>query len=418
MQRAASGGWLGASLHREGAVVKRRQLLAATAIIFGLALYAVALHQAYTWRGNTHPDFYIEWVGSRVALRGGNPYSDETTLAIQLGSKGQPVPEGEDQLAFVYPYYRVLLNAPIAFLPYAWATASWQTLMQAAILTGVLLFIRSLGWRASPLDLVLVLLVALFAYPTFGGAMLGQMAVGALAFLMLAFWALGREHDLVAGSSLALATVKPQLAILAAPFLLLWCLSQRRWKVLLSFAASMGLLFGVSFLLFPQWLSEFTRAILRYPGYKDVQTGPGYLLSGCCGETWPWLLTLACAAWLLASWWLALRKRDRWLEAAFVLTMAMTCFLLPQTSVVNHIALLPAIVFLMQKVSNWAGRIALALLSIAGSWVAFWALYNTNYELNMALPPLVVLLGLAAWYTADAQITRKLGVREKNDHKG
>lgn len=394
---------MGPSQRREGAVVKRKQLLAATAIIIGLVLYAVALHQAYTWRENTHPDFYIEWVGSRVALQRGNPYSDETTLAIQLGSKGQRVPEGEDQLAFVYPYYRVLLNAPIAFLPYAWATAIWQTLMQAALLAGVLLFVRSLGWRASPLDLVLVLLVALFAYPTFGGTMLGQMAVGALAFLMVGFWALGREHDWVAGSCLALATVKPQLAILAAPFLLLWCLSQRRWKVLLSFAASLGILFGVSFLLFPQWLSEFIRVTLRYPGYKDVQTGPGYLLSGCCGEIWPWLLALACAVWLLLSWWLALRERDRWPEAAFVLTMAMTCFLLPQTSIVNHIALLPAIVFLMRKGSNRASRIALALLSIAGSWAAFAALYNTNYPLNMALPPLVVLLALAAWYTASAR---------------
>lgn len=378
--------------------MKRKQLLLAAALILGLALYAVALHQAYTWRGNTHPDFYIEWVGSRVALQGGNPYSEETTLAIQLGSKGQPAPEGEDQLAFVYPYYRVLWNAPIAFLPYDWATAIWQTLMQTALLAGVLLFVRSLGWRASPLDLALALLIALFAYPTFGGAMLGQMAVGVLALLMVAFWAARREHDWVAGSCLALATVKPQLVILAMPFLLLWSLSRRRWKVLLSFSVSMGILFGVSFLLFPPWLSEFLRMALRYPSYKDVQTGPGYLLSGCCGEILPWLLTLVGAAWLMASWWLALRERERWLEAAFVLTMAMTCFLLPQTSIVNHIALLPGILFLMQQVSSWIGRIVLAGVSIVGSWAAFAALYNTNYSLNMALPPLVVLSALAAWH--------------------
>lgn len=393
--------------------MKRKQLLAATAIMLGLALYAVALHQAYTWRANTHPDFYIEWVGSRVALQGGNPYSDETTLAIQLGSKGQQVPEGEDQLAFVYPYYRVLMNAPIAFLPYDWATAIWQTLMQATLLAGVLLTVRSLGWRASLLDLVLVLFVALFAYPTFGGAMLGQMAVGALAFLMGAFWALRREHDWVAGSCLALATVKPQLAILAVPLFLLWSLSNRRWVVLLSFAASLGILFGVSFLLFPPWLSEFIRVTLRYPSYKDVQTGPGYLLSGCCGEILPWLLTLACTIWLMISWWLAVREGDRWLAATFVLTMAMTCFLLPQTSIVNHIALLPAILFLMRHLSTAAGRIALIILSIVGSWAAFAVLYNTNYDLNMSLPPLVVLLGLASWYAAGARSARrKLGSKE------
>jgi hypothetical protein len=387
--------------------MRRKQLLVAAAIALGLVLYAVALHQAYTWRGNTHPDFYIEWVGSRVALQGGNPYSEETTLAIQLGSKGQDVREGEDQLAFVYPYYRVLFNAPLAFLPYDWATAIWQSVMQASLLAGVLLFVRSLGWRASALDLMSVLLVALFAYPTFGGAMLGQVAVGVLALLLVAFWAFRSEHEYVAGACLALATVKPQLAILVVPFLLLWSLLHRRWGVLVSFFVSLGLLFGVSFLLSPPWLSEFLRVALRYPSYKNVQTGPGYLLSGCCGEIWPWLLGLAGATWLIAAWRFALREREHWLDAAFVLTMAMTSFLLPQTSIVNHIALLPAILFLVRHVSSWVGRVALAMLSIAGSWTAFAALYNTNYDLNMSLPPLVVLLALAAWYAATAQLTRE-----------
>jgi hypothetical protein len=387
--------------------VRKRRLLVAAAFALSLGLYAVTVHQAYTWRGNTHADFYIEWVGSRVALQRDNPYNEETTLAIQLGSKGQKVPEGEDQLAFVYPYYRVLFNAPIAFLPYDWATAIWQTAMQASLLAGVLLFVRILGWRASPLDLVLALSVAFFAYPTFIGVMLGQMAIGVLALLLVAFWALRSEHECVTGACLALATVKPQLALLAVPFLLLWSLSQRLWGVLVSFSVSMGILFGVSFLLFPPWLSEFLRVSLRYPSYKNVQTGPAYLLSGCCGEIWPWLLVLSGSVWLIAAWWSALRRHEQWLQATFVLTMAMTTFLLPQTSIVNHLVLLPAILFLMWHVSTRAGRIVLAAASIVGSWAAFAAFYNTNYDLNMSLPPLIVLFGLAAWYATRLQHTRK-----------
>jgi hypothetical protein len=396
----------------EGSEVKRRLLLIAAVVTLGLGFYAVAVRQAYTWRGNTHPDFYIEWVGSRVALQGGNPYGEETTRSIQIGSKGQEVPAGEDQLAFVYPYYRVLFNAPIAFLPYDWAAAIWQTAMQAALLAGVLLFVRSLRWRASALDLGLVILVALFAYPTFGGVMLGQMAVGVLALLLVAFWALQREHDLVAGGCLALATVKPQLAILAVPFLLLWSLSRRRWRVLVSFFIGLGILFGMSFLLYPPWLSEFLRATLRYPSYKNVQTGPGYLLSGCCEGIWHWLLELAGIVWLLVTWWFALRGDDRRLEGAFVLTMAMTSFLLPQTSIVNHLALLPAVLLLMRHASTGAVRIALAAVSIVGSWAAFAALYRTDYDLNMALPPLVVLLALAAWCAASMRPADKAIVSE------
>ena len=53
-------------------------LLIGGAVTFGLVMYAVVVHQVYTWRGTTHPDFYIEWVESRVALQGINPYGEET----------------------------------------------------------------------------------------------------------------------------------------------------------------------------------------------------------------------------------------------------------------------------------------------------------------------------------------------------
>jgi hypothetical protein len=387
--------------------VKARHLLLFFLATVASVLYAVSIRQVYTWRGNTHPDFYIEWMGSRVALEGGNPYSEETTVAIQTGSKGQRIPPNKDQLAFVYPFYRIFLNAPLAFLPYEWATAIWQTVMQVCLLVGVLLFVRSLGWQAMIGDLALIALVTVAAYPTFGGLALGQMAVGVLALLLVAFWALRQGHDWIAGSSLALATVKPQLIALIVPGLLLWCLLQRRWRVVLAFAVTLGLLSGASFAMLPSWLGEFARGIMRYSGYKNVQTGPSYLLDGCCGQIWPWLLEMAVLAWLLAGWWLvfASKARDRdgeedssWLEGAFVLTMALTCFLLPQTSVVNQLVLLPAILLLMRDAHTLATRAAVAVVSVAGSWAAYAYLYRTHYDLNMALPPFVVLLALAAWY--------------------
>ena len=56
----------------------RRLLLIGDVVMVGSMMYAVVVHQVYAWRGNIHPDFYIEWVGSRVALQGNNPYSEET----------------------------------------------------------------------------------------------------------------------------------------------------------------------------------------------------------------------------------------------------------------------------------------------------------------------------------------------------
>ena len=377
--------------------MSRRWVLLVAALAIALVGYTLVLHQVYTWRANTHPDFYIEWIGSRVALQGGNPYSDETTQAIQLGSKGQQVAAGEDQLAFVYPFYRVFINAPVAFLPYDWAAAIWQTVMQASLFAGVLLLVRSLQWRIQAGELVLVLLVTTLAYPTFGAIVLGQMAVGVLALLLIAFWATRAEHYWLAGTCLAVATVKPQLVILAIPALLIWTLVHRQWRVAVAFVVTLLILVLASWAVFPSWIQEFAAALTRYPLYKNVQTGPGFLFSGS-SPVWPWLLEAAATAWLLAAWWLAWQRQRDWLAGAFVLTLAMSGFLLPQTSIANQLMLLPAVVLLIRDAPGGAAQLSIAIVAIAGSWVVYATLYRSHYELAMALPPLISLLALAAWY--------------------
>lgn len=379
----------------------QRNLSLAVGAVVAFAVHVILLHQAYTWRGNTHPDFFIEWMGSRVALSGGNPYSEQTTLAIQLGSKGHEVPPDQDQLAFVYPFYRVFFNAPVAFLPYDWATAIWHTAMQFSLLTSVLLFVQSLRWHTTPGEFALVILLAILPYPLFGGLMLGQMAVGVLALLLFSFWSLQQRRDWLAGICLACATVKPQLVVLAVPGLLLWSLARRRWRVVAGFVLSLALLLGVSFLIYPDWLRAFLHAASRYASYKPTETGASFLLSDYCAPAWPWVLETAAVVGLLASWWAAWRQDEpRSFEGAFVLTLAMTTFVLPQTSPVDRMLLLPAILLLVRDIQGWLGQVALVILTIAGTWLSYALLYRSHYGLNMALPPVVALTLLALWYTA------------------
>lgn len=68
--------------------MKRSHIFQVLVATLATVLVAILLHEAHTWRGTTHPDFHIEWIGSRVASQGEAPYSDETTLSIQLGSRG------------------------------------------------------------------------------------------------------------------------------------------------------------------------------------------------------------------------------------------------------------------------------------------------------------------------------------------
>ncbi len=373
-----------------------RALLLLGLVGAGIAIYAVVLHQAYTWRATTHPDFYVDWMGTRAALRGENPYSSETMRATQMGSKG--FYQGEGPLTFAYPYYRIFLNVPIAFLPYDWATAIWHAVTQTLLFIGVILFVQALNWRPRPLEVVMALLLAFLPYPILGSIVLGQTSVVVLAMLLIAFWALRRDHDWVAGCCLALATLKPHLSILAIPGLLLWSLAQRRWHVLLSFAVALGILSGLSFLAFPPWLGEFLRVMFLSTSHRTIEVGPSLLLNGCCGPVWPWLLEAAALLLMLWTWWPA-RHGGAWqTDGAFAVTMTMTCFLPPQTSPVDRLMLLPAMLLLLRDMPNWLARLVLVVASIATSWLAYFYLYQTHYELHMVLTPLLVLLALAAWY--------------------
>ena len=61
----------------------------------------------------------------------------------------------------------------------------------------------------------------------------------------------------------------------------------------------------------------------------------------------------------------------------------------------GHEARLWSALLLMRDMPNWVARLALV---IATSWLAYFNLYQTHWELHMVLTPLIVMLALAASY--------------------
>jgi hypothetical protein len=368
---------------------------------------SVLVYWAYTSKLNAVADFYIEWEGSRVALAGGNPYSRETTELIQLTSKGHLTEPGEDQLAFADPFYRVFLNAPLANLPYAWASAFWLGFMFVCLLTGLYFTLAALNWRPRLYEFFTVGAAWIFTYSTFGAAMLGQIAVVVLALLCAAWWATSRGRPVLAGVALAIATTKPQLVALVVPVAVLWWLRQRQWSAIGSFVLSVAALAGASFLILPTWLSEFWRVLTQYPSYKDVRTGPDYLFAqwGTGGQILSWAVWVALALWLASAWWQVRSERSPSFAGAVTLTMALTCVLLPQTSIVNSLLCLPALVLVLRDIPRrtkpqralWLAS-CLAVLVIP--WLSYFAFYSPNYGLAMALQPMLATLALAIWNLA------------------
>jgi hypothetical protein len=218
-------------------------------------------------------------------------------------------------------------------------------------------------------------------------------------------WAASKNRPVLAGVALAFATMKPQLAALVVPVVILWWLRQRRWPAVAGFALALAALAGVSFLILPSWLGGFWQILTRYPTYKDVHTGPDYLFEqwGTGGQILSGAVWVALALWLAWAWWQVQSERSPSFAGAFALTMALTCVLLPQTSIVNSLLCLPAMVLTLRNIPRstkpqralWFAS-CLAVLMIP--WLIYAAFYNSHYGLVMALPPMAVLLAMAVWY--------------------
>jgi hypothetical protein len=389
-----------------------KRLLRVPLLVGAYFALSVGVYCAYTSKFEAVADFYIEWVGSRVALAGGNPYSQETTELIQFILRGSLAPAGADQIAFAYPYYRVFLNAPLANLPYAWASAFWLAFMIVCLACALCFVLEALRWRPRPAEFLALGVAWMFTFSTFGAAMLGQMAVVVLALLCATLWAASTGRLVLAGVALAMATAKPQLAALVLPIVIIWWLRQCRWPAVASFGLTLATLAGTSFLILPPWLSDFWQVLTKYPSYKDVRTGPEYLFAqwGAPGQILSWAVWAGLALWLASAWWQVRNERSPSFAAAFILTMALSCVLLPQTSIVNSLLCLPALVLVLREIPrNTAPKRLLWLASCTAvliiPWLIYFAFYSGNYGLVMALPPILATSALAIWYMVNRQHT-------------
>jgi hypothetical protein len=382
-----------------------------------LALFIVAslvFYLAYTSQRDAVADFFIEWKGSQVALQGGNPYSDETTRQIQLGSKGRLVGPEEDQLAFVYPYWRVFYSAPIAFLPYEWASAIWLGLLLAVYCGALYLLTLAQGWRPStPLKGTLYYGTLILMFPAFSSLMLGQSALLGAALLSATYYCLKSGSNGIAGVTLALATVKPQLALVIVPWLLLRALWQRDWKLLAGFGITLAILAGLSFAFYPAWFSEFVTVASRYPSYKKSLTGPGFLLEslGSAGMVLSWLIWLVLLGIGLWLWWREIRSKTNDVpgnlnfDLAFSAALLLTLLLPPQTNISNPVILaLPlTMLFARWDRSRSGAYYGLGAVILIGSWLLYFVLYNNFYGLLIVSWPLLMGLLLYLVYRPQLQ---------------
>ncbi len=328
-------------------------------------------------------DFYPIWLTSRQWLRERmDPYGPELTRQIQIGVLGRtlesrtPSDPPADYRRFAYPAYTDLLLWPVAEIPFPTLRLPWIALLATLLVTSVVFLARTLEWRLSALSLGIVLLLTLFSYQELEGLYAGQLGL-VVGFLVAAsFLALARNRFVLAGALLAVATIKPQMVLLAVLYLLLWSAYdwRHRGRFCVAFFATLFLLIASSLMVWPGWIRSWISVIAGYPSYS---TPP--LASELLGATLrSHVGTLVIALLLIAAMGLALRARaatlgsyEFWLTVSLLLALT-TITLVPGQSVCDHIILLPGIFLLAGRDESRPRTMAARALLMMGAALVVW----------------------------------------------
>lgn len=341
-------------------------------------------------RGNLS-DLYPRWLGAReLLLHGRDPYSPEITRRIQAGYYGRVLDphrtnDPKDQAAFAYPVYVVFILSPFIYSDPTTVLRVFSLLVAVLTVVSIFLWLRALRYRPPWLLTASIIVLTLGSFQVVQGIKLQQISLLIAGLIAGCAIALADGYLILAGFLLALATVKPQLAVPVVCLLAVWTIGdwRRRGTFLISFVATSVALVLAGEWILPGWVSEFRQAVHAYMQY----TGGNSLIQELAGVVPGALISLALVAIVAIFCW-RVRRADAGSRAfswAFALVLAVTIVVIPSFATYNHVLLLPALLLLVSEGTElWRSAPALRIsfgvlaVAVAWSWVATTLLSVTH----------------------------------------
>ncbi len=374
-------------MKRQQRLIKEIVLILLIVIIIGLFFFA---NLQYTKNNPGGNDFLVHWVGTKSYVQDGiSPYSDQVALRIQDLVYGRPATSGEHELRVAYPFYSIFLFLPFSFIQdFTIARAVWMTVLELAIIFSTILMIRVVNWKPKFLMTLLIVVFGLFWYHGIRSIINGNAVVLILLTIVFVIYGIKNNLDEMAGISLALMTIKPQVVIVFVVFVCIWAIINHRSKIIFWFLGSLILLIFLGVFLYPSWPIEFLWEVMRYPTYNPPGTPSSALvvLVPGIGKQIGFLFSILCGLVLLIEWVLGRRStgsRFIWLAS---ITLILGQLVNIQTDPGNFIVMFPAI-FISSKViedrwknvGQWVNISLLAILFFI-PWIIFVNTIEFSYQ--------------------------------------
>ena len=386
-------------------LMSRSNILSAVFLALILLIVALGLTLANYRFAAANPggnDFIPRWLGTRLLLnQGQNPYSEETSLAIQEFMYGRSARDDEDQVLFVYPLYSTIVFSPYALIgDYVWARALWMTTLEIALLSMAFIGLRLAGWNVALPVVALVLIFVLIWYHGARPLINGNASILVALFIACALFAIRTQHDFAAGALLAMSTIKPQAVVLFLPLILIWAYSRRRYRIVTSTLVCLGFLLLLAAVFEPTWVWQNINQVVSYPSYTLAGT-PGAVFETWWPASGRWLgigLTIILSGLLIWQWKLAWKQDFEVLLPVAFFTLAATNLIGITTAASNYVALFPGLLLLFAAwrrgrgaLRDWPAIVAMFTLLI-GLWFLFWTSRSGRAQAPIMFFPLPLLL--------------------------
>jgi hypothetical protein len=237
--------------------------------------------------------------------------------------------------------------------PFTTVQLAFRWILILFIAASVPLWLSALGWRISAAATLSAILLIIGSFPSVQAIKLQQLSVVVCLLLAASAACLVRRRLVLSGLLLALATIKPQLAIPFTAWLLIWTLGnwRSRQRLSWSFLAALTILVLGGELVLPGWIARFRGAAAAYLQYAGSTSLLDLALTPLWGRVISGLLILIVA---LLSWRWRRAPADseifRW-NMAIVLTA--TLAVIPTSAPYNQLLVIPALLLL----ARWAPRL-------------------------------------------------------------
>jgi hypothetical protein len=357
-------------------------LLAAGMAYYYFALFLPYAHAQLETAGITRGyrygcDLYPFWLTSRQILKDrNNPYTQETTNQIQIGLYGRTLNRPGDPAAkyraFAYPLYADFLALPVAILPFPIVQAIGSILFPLIVICTCWLWLRFLNLSLTPTSLLSLFALTLASYPVLECLYALQPSLIVALLLSGTAAALARNRLGLAAVLLALASIKPQLVVIVALWLLIWASADSaRRRFIYSFFATLVALFFASWLAVPGWLIPWVHSLTAYRQYTDpplsrLDFGPiaGNLFA----------ITLLAIGAVRAFRSRRAHADSPQFATTFSYLLAITVLIAPSSlAVYDHILLLPAILWLLSsKDAVFKRRAPIGIIGFAAIAALSW----------------------------------------------